>query len=135
MKECKTYPLSTRFTLWEKVYAQGSFAAMGIVGSIGIILENWIWIIPYVLIGGYGIPGIVMRHLTCPRCPHLYDYDDCLQAPSSMTKWLIKRQKKYPFSRAEKTLLFLIAVLIPISSPLIFNSGPPLFPGLMGASV
>ena len=113
MNECKTYPLTTKFSIWEKVWAQGSFAAMGIAGAVGIILEDWIWVIPYAIIGGYGIPGIVMRHLTCPRCPHLYEYGDCLQAPPGMTKWLIKRRKTHPFSAAEKFLLFLIAVLIP----------------------
>ncbi|UCG62546.1 MAG: hypothetical protein JSV52_04470 [Candidatus Zixiibacteriota bacterium] len=113
MNESKAPPLTGKFSIWEKIYAQGSFAAMGVAGAVGIILEDWIWAIPYALIGGYGIPGIVMRHLTCPRCPHLHVYGDCLQAPPSMTKWLIKRQKTHPFGSAEKFLLFLIAVLIP----------------------
>jgi len=113
MKKCETYPLATRFSLWEKIYAQSSFAVMGIVGSVGIVLEDWIWVIPYAIIGGYGIPGVVMRHLTCPRCPHLYDYGDCLQAPPALTKWLVKKRKQYPFGTAEKFLFFVIAVLIP----------------------
>lgn len=113
MNESKTCQLSTTFSLWEKIYARGSFAAMGIIGSVGILLEDWIWAVPYGFIAAYGIPGIVMRHLTCPRCPHIYEYGDCLQAPPSLTKWLIKKRKNYPFSIAEKFLFFVIAVGIP----------------------
>jgi hypothetical protein len=105
--------LAKTFSIWEKIYAQGSFAAMGIAGSVGILLEDWIWAIPYAFIAGYGIPGIVMRHLTCPRCPHIYEYGDCLQAPPSLTKWLIKKQKRYPFTSVEKLLFSVIAVGIP----------------------
>ena len=113
MSECKTYPLATKFSLWEKIYAQSSFAVMGIAGSFGILLEDWIWVIPYAFIGGYGILGIIVRHVLCPRCPHIYAYGDCLQAPPSLVKWLIKKQKTYPFSKAERVLFFVIAIGIP----------------------
>ena len=73
--------LAEGFSLWEKIYAQFSFIAMGVIGTVGIVLEDWIWVIPYIFIYWYGIPGIVMRHLNCPRCPHLHEFDDCLQAP------------------------------------------------------
>lgn len=65
------------FNLWEKIYAQFSFIAMGITGTVGILLVDWRWILPYLFIFGYGIMGVVMRHLACPRCPHLYVYNDC----------------------------------------------------------
>ncbi|MHC4445049.1 MAG: hypothetical protein ACYTF1_18920 [Planctomycetota bacterium] len=113
MKDSSKYPLAENFSLWEKIYAQFSFIAMGVLGTIGIILEDWIWIIPYVIVYWYGIPGIVMRHLTCPRCPHLYEYEDCLQASIILTKWLIKKQKTNPFSIFEKILFYLIFIIIP----------------------
>jgi hypothetical protein len=62
------------FKLWEKVFAQVSFNAMGIVGIVGIALVDWLWAVPYAFVYLYGIPFIVMRHLTCPRCPHLKTY-------------------------------------------------------------
>jgi hypothetical protein len=105
--------LAEGFRLWEKIYAQFSFIAMGVIGTVGIVLADWPWILPYILINWYGIPGIVMRHLTCPRCPHLYVYGDCLQAPPSLAKWLIKKRKTTPFSPSEKLLFYIIFILIP----------------------
>ncbi len=105
--------LTGKFSLWEKIYAQSSFIAMGVIGTIGIILEDWIWVIPYMAICWYGIPGIVMRHLICPRCPHLHEYGDCLQAPPTISKWLVKKRKTAPLSAFEKFLFYLIFILIP----------------------
>ena len=106
--------LAEGFSLWEKIYAQVSFIAMGVLGTIGILLEDWIWVIPYIFIYWYAIPGIVMRHLNCPRCPHLYEYGDCLQAPVILTKWLIKKQKTTPHGLSEKLLFYMIFILIPV---------------------
>ena len=106
--------LAGGFRFWEKIYAQISFFGMGILGTIGIIFADWIWVIPYVFIYWYGIPGIVQRHLSCPRCPHLYEYGDCLQLHPAITKWLIKKKKTKPFSVAETFLFYLIFILIPI---------------------
>lgn len=108
--ECR---LSNGFSLWEKVYAQTSFFTMGIVGTVGIVRVDWPWILPYLLVYWYGIPGIIMRHLNCPRCPHLHEFDDCLQAPPRLTKRLVKRRKTTPFSRWESMLFWPIALLIP----------------------
>ena len=105
--------LAEKFSRWEKIYAQTSFIAMGVLGTIGIILEDWIWIIPYVIVYWYGIPGIVMRHLNCPRCPHLYEYGDCLQAPPALSKWLVKKRKTTPYSAFEELLFYTIFIIIP----------------------
>jgi hypothetical protein len=86
---------------------------MGILGTVAILLDDWPWVFPYVVIYWYGIPGIVMRHLNCPRCPHLHVYGDCLQAPASLTRWLIKRTKSRPFSNLEKLLFMGVFSLIP----------------------
>lgn len=125
-RECK---LACDFRLREKLYAQFTFIAMGILGTIGIILEDWIWITPYVVIYWYGIPGVVMRHLTCPRCPHLHKYGDCLQFPVFLTRTLVKARKTTSFSVLEKLLFYMIFILIPIypiywllSRPVIFAS-------------
>jgi len=113
MKDKGQCPLTGKFSLWEKIYAQSSFIAMGVIGTTGIILEDWIWIIPYIIIYWYGIPGIVMRHLNCPRCPHLHEYGDCLQFPPSISKWFVKKRKTTPFSAFEKFLFYMIFILIP----------------------
>ena len=105
--------LAEGFSLWEKIYAQSSFIAMGVFGTIGILLEDWIWVIPYIFIYWYAIPGVIMRHTNCPRCPHLHEYGDCLQAPVILTRWLIKKQKTTPFSVIEKFLFYFIFITIP----------------------
>jgi hypothetical protein len=108
--ECK---LAEGFSIWEKAWAQISFLAMGILGTIGIALTDWRWVFPYIVIYWYGILGIVMRHLLCPRCPHLHVYGDCLQAPASLTRWLIKERKATPLSNYEESLFLGIFILIP----------------------
>lgn len=113
MKAREPCPLAGKFSLWEKIYAQSSFIAMGIFGTVGIILEAWIWVIPYIIVYWYGILGVVVRHLTCTRCPHLYEYGDCLQASPTTIKWLIKKRKTTPFSAFEKFLFYTIFILIP----------------------
>ena len=105
--------LAGGFSFWEKIYAQSSFIAMGVLGTIGILLEDWIWVIPYIFIYWYGIPGIVQRHLVCPRCPHLHEFGDCLQIHPILTKWFIKKKKTNPFSVFEKFLFFFIFITIP----------------------
>lgn len=113
MKDTTACRLADGFKLWEKIYAQFSFIAMGIIGTVGIGLVDWRWILPYLFIYGYGILGVVMRHLVCPRCPHLYEYNDCLQFPPKITMWLVKKRKTLPLSAFEKFLFYLIFILIP----------------------
>jgi len=113
MKYSINCSLAEGFSLWEKIYAQVSFIGMGVIGTIGIILTDWVWVTPYVLIYWYGIPGIVQRHLNCPRCPHLYEYGDCLQLHPVLTKWFIKKRKTNPFSISEKLIFYSIFILIP----------------------
>ena len=114
MNNIKNCPLAEGFTIREKFFAQTSFLAMGFIGTIGIIMEDWIWIFPYIFIYWYGIPGIVMRHLNCPRCPHLHEFGDCLQAPVFLTKLVMKKRKTNPYSIVEKFLFYLIFIAIPI---------------------
>jgi hypothetical protein len=113
MKESVNCKLAEGFSIWEKLHAQVSFFAMGILGTIGIFYTDWVWVIPYVLIYWYGIPGIVQRHITCPRCDHLYKYGDCLQLPPALSKWFVKKRKTNPLSRSEKILFLSIFILIP----------------------
>lgn len=106
--------LAEGFSVWEKGWAQVSFLTMGIAGTVGIALADWPWVLPYIVICWYGIAGIVMRHLACPRCLHLHVYGDCVQAPVSLTRWLIKERKKPHMSRLEKFLFYSVFILIPI---------------------
>jgi hypothetical protein len=105
--------LAEGFSLPEKIWAQFSFLTMGVIGTVGIVLADWPWVLPYILINWYGIPGIIMRHTNCPRCPHLHEFGDCLQAPVWFTRWLIKDRKTGPFSAIEKVLFYAIFILIP----------------------
>ena len=114
MTEVSQCSLTDKLSFWEKLYAQLSFTTMGIVGTIGIILVDWVWVIPYVIVYWYGIPGIIMKHLACPRCPHYWEFNDCLQLPMFLTKILVKQQKLYPFSAIEKVLFHFIFIFIPV---------------------
>jgi hypothetical protein len=105
--------LAEGFSVWEKAWAQISFWVTGIVGTVGIVLTDWPWVIPYIVIYWYGVPGIIMRHLNCPRCPHLHVYGDCVQAPASLTRWLVKQRKSTPYSKVERFLFYAIFILIP----------------------
>ncbi len=131
MKGAPRCPLARGFSLPEKLYAQTSFIAMGVLGSVGILLEDPIWIAPYILIYWYGIPGIVMRHLNCPRCPHLHEFGDCLQFPPSLTMALVRRRKVHPFGKLEKGTFYAIFLLIPAYPIFWLLSNGPLLVGFL----
>ena len=114
MKKGHECTLANGFATWEKVYAQVSFIAIGVIGGVGIALVDWWWALAYVLVYSYGILGIVMRHLICPRCPHLHEHNDCLQAPPRLTKWLIRRRKATRLSTFEKVLFFAYFLIVPV---------------------
>lgn len=129
MKDKSECRLADGFSIWEKMSAQFSFFSMGIIGVVGIALADWRWVFPYLFIYVYGILGIVMRHLTCPRCPHLHVYNDCLQFPTKISKWLVKKPKTTPFSAFEKFLFYVIFILIPafpiywlLSNPILLSA-------------
>jgi len=107
--------LAEGFSIGEKLWAQLSFFGMGIIGTIAIFQYNWLWVFPYVIVYWYGIPGIIMRHLNCPRCPHLHEFGDCLQVPVFFTKWTMKGvgRKFTPFSSIERFLFYFIFISIP----------------------
>ncbi|MBU1237218.1 MAG: hypothetical protein KJ634_01890 [Gammaproteobacteria bacterium] len=125
MNDSTPCQLANGFSLREKLYAQITFFTMAIVGIIGIARADWPWLLPYLVVFGYGVPGIVMRHLTCPRCPHLFEHGDCLQFPPRWTLWLVTRRKATPFSAGERWLFHLIFVLLPIY-PLYWLRAQPL---------
>lgn len=114
MKSKNECTLANGFSLWEKAWAQFSFIAMGAIGSVGIALVDWRWALLYFVMFAYGIMGVVMRHLVCPRCPHLYLYNDCLQAPPKLTRILIKEQKTTPLTVSEKLLFYAYFVFAPV---------------------
>ncbi|MCB2225385.1 MAG: hypothetical protein KQH53_01815 [Desulfarculaceae bacterium] len=116
--------LAEGFGLREKIWAQTSFMLMGILGTIGIARADWPWLLPYIFVFWYGVPGIMMRHLACPRCPHLHRYHDCLQAPPAITRWLVKRPTEQPFNRAQKVWFWFLMLAIPIY-PLYWLIGQP----------
>ncbi|MCP4020913.1 MAG: hypothetical protein GY729_03645 [Desulfobacteraceae bacterium] len=117
--------LAKGFSLKEKLFTQMSFWGIFITGIAGIFLSDPIFVIPYVLICGYGFPGIIQRHIVCPRCPHLYEYGDCLQLPPKLTLMLIKKQKPPKFRRWEKIVFLFILICLPVY-PLYFLFKTPL---------
>ena len=109
----KACALADGFGLPSKLYAQVSFHGMAIVGVIAIARADWPWLLPYLVLYGYGVPGIVMRHIVCPRCPHLFLHDDCLQFPPKLTRWLVKRPQATPMPAAQVGAFSLIFLLLP----------------------
>lgn len=116
MTEQHACKLANGFSTGEKVFAQVTFNAFWITGFIAIWQDSVYWALAYMLIVVYGIFGVVMRHLACPRCPHLHKFGDCLQAPPALTRWLVKKPTTAPMSAGQK-LTFLVVML-----------GIPLFP-------
>lgn len=106
--------LSCGFSLKEQLYAQITFNCFWIFGLVGIAMQNWKWAMIYLVIVGYGILGLVQRHLTCPRCPHLHEYGSCLQIHPKITKMLIKEKKNTPLSLNEKSLFLSVFILMTI---------------------
>ena len=108
-----TCTLSKGFSIKEKLFAQISFFGILITGTLGIILVDHLFVIPYVLIGWYGVPGLIQRYIVCPRCPHLHQFGDCLQLPVKLTRLLVKKQKSAQFDLWEKVVFWAIFLLIP----------------------
>lgn len=106
--------LADRFSLWQKLYAQSTFFTFIIAASIGIARADWPWLLPYALVCWYGVPGIVMRYLSCPRCAHLHRYGDCLQFPPRWAEWLVKEWKTTPFSAGERLMFQFIFAFLPL---------------------
>lgn len=106
--------LAGGFSVREKIYAQTSFHLMGITGTVGIALADWPWALPYLFVYAYGILGVIMRHLNCPRCPHLFEHGDCLQLPARWTRMLVVGRKTTPFSWTERALFLTIFTFLPL---------------------
>lgn len=104
--------LAEGFSTREKIFAQVTFNAFWITGFIAIWPETIYGALAYAALVLYGIFGLVVRYLLCPRCPHLYKYGDCLQVPPALTKWLVKRPTNAPMSTAQKVLMVALSVLI-----------------------
>lgn len=114
MKADRECTLARGFETWEKIYAQVSFIAIGVIGTVGVALVDWRWALAYAFIYLYGIMGVVMRHLVCPRCPHLHVYHDCLQAPPRLTRWLVRERKTTPLGTFEKLLFCTYFIFVPV---------------------
>lgn len=106
--------LAGGFGKGDKIFAQVTFNAFWIIGFAAIWPESAWWAIAYAAVVAYGIFGIVMRHLVCPRCPHLYIYGDCLQAPPALTRWLVKKPTAVPLNLAQKALFLVVMLGIPL---------------------
>ncbi len=114
MAEHNSCHLANGFTTGEKIFAQVTYNAFWITGVIAIWQDSIFWALAYAVIVAYGIMGLVARHLICPRCPHLYQYDDCLQVPPGLVKKIVKRVKTTPLSKGEKALVMVVMLVNPL---------------------
>ena len=133
MNTSRPCTLAEGFSLREKAYAQASFFTFTIAASIGIARADWPWFIPYALVCWYGVPGIVMRHLSCPRCAHLRQFGDCLQFPARGAAWLVKEWKTTPFSRGEWLMFHFIFAFLPLY-PIYWLVSQPVLLAVFGVS-
>jgi hypothetical protein len=133
MNPSRPCTLADGFSVWQKVYAQGTFFTFIIAGSVGIARADWPWLVPYALVCWYGVPGIVMRHLSCPRCAHLHRHGDCLQFPAKWAAWLVKEQKTTPFTRTEWWSFHFIFAFLPIY-PIYWLLAQPVLLAVFGVS-
>lgn len=106
--------LAKGFTIPQKIYAQITFNVFWITGIVAIWQSSVIWALVYFALVVIAIPGLVQRHLVCPRCPHLYQYNDCLQVPAAVTKALVKKPTAMPLGNTEKALFVLAFAVITI---------------------
>ena len=105
--------LAKGFSIYEKLYAQISFFMFTIIGFYGIYIEAPCWSLGYLVIFA-SVPFVVQRYLVCPRCPHLYEYGDCLQLHPRITHLFIKRPIATPMNRFEKFVWISIFILLPL---------------------
>lgn len=112
MTDHNSCKLANGFSIGEKIFAQLTFNLFWITGFIAIWQDNIYGALAYAAIVLFGIFGVVMRHLVCPRCPHLYKFGDCLQAPPALSKWLVKRPTTAPMSQGQKALFVLVFLAI-----------------------
>lgn len=45
---------------------------------------------------------------------HRYLYNDCLQAPPMLTRWLVRERKTTPLSTFERLLFYTYFILVPV---------------------
>jgi hypothetical protein len=105
------------FSVREKCYAQATFWLWGLSGFFGLFCVDMRLAVFYLFVWGYGIAGIVMRHLVCPRCPHLWEYGDCLQLPVAATRRIVTCRKPRRMSHWEKSVFlgyFAFIALFPL---------------------
>jgi hypothetical protein len=96
-----------KFTLMEKIYAQFTFNAGVLVAAYGLFLNNTILGISYLLYSYIGII-LLMRYTVCPRCPHLYVANDCVQLHTSIAKIIVSPTRKGSLNVFEKVLFVIV---------------------------
>jgi hypothetical protein len=104
MSDHDSCKLAKGFTTGEKTFAQFFFNAFWITGFIAIWQDSVLWALAYAVLVAYGVFGLIVRHLVCPRCPHLYKYNDCLQAPKSWVKAIVKKPTSAHMTKGQKVL-------------------------------
>lgn len=112
MTDHNSCKLANGFSIGEKIFAQLTFNLFWIIGFIAIWQDNIYGALAYAAIVLFGIFGVVMRHLVCPRCPHLYKFGDCLQAPPALSKWLVKRPTSAPMNKGQQALFLVVFLAI-----------------------
>ncbi len=112
MKRQNSCDLAQGFTIGEKLFAQITFNGFWITAFAAIWQSSVPWSLIYLGLVVYGVIGLVQRQLACPRCPHLYEYGDCLQAPPKLTKLIVKKPTTQPMNKAQRFLFVVVFVVI-----------------------
>lgn len=127
MKNNSSCHLAEGFTLPEKIFAQITFNGFWITALVAIWQQSVPGTLVYFALVAYGIVGLVQRRLACPRCPHLYQYGDCLQVPPQLTKLIVKTPTTGPMNQLQRfafVMVFVVVTLFPqywlVSKPAYF---------------
>ncbi len=97
---------SLKFSLKEKIITQCGFHGGILIGAYGLYLSQS-YAITYLLFSYIGI-GLLMRYTVCPRCPHLFDGNDCCQLQPQLAKIIVGKRNDRPMNIIEKSLWFVV---------------------------
>jgi hypothetical protein len=95
------------FSPLERIWMQVSFHGIWILGVIAMLPASPPLAIGYFL--AFPVLGVVygiMRLWVCPGCPYLIQRDSCLQAPPSISRWVIRKSVAGPLNLGEKIGFF-----------------------------
>lgn len=95
------------FTFREKIFCQFTFNAGVLVAAYGLFLNAYWLGLVYLLYSYIGI-FLLLRYTICPRCPHLFKANDCVNLSAPVMKMIVSSKRKGPLNRYEKIIFVLV---------------------------